>query len=235
MNPDIQVSRRRMVQGLGVVGVGALAARSLQAGEPEAPVAPAAENGGATGAGLLPTRKLGRNGPMVSMLALGGDMPRTARRRSSTGLGARMRYFDTAQKYGKGEEEGVYRQWFAQHPERRKEVFLVSKDYPKKGPEELLAMVDSAWPRSAPSTSTSTSFTSSAPKSTAPPRWIGPGATCFGKWRKHSSAPASSGWSASLATAVPNTSRRPRTAGSSTRSWCSTRRSMSGAVRSTGR
>jgi hypothetical protein len=54
-----------------------------------------------------------------------------------------MRYYDTAQKYGHGREEELYRRWFAAHPERRKEIFLVSKDYPKKkGPAELLEMID---------------------------------------------------------------------------------------------
>jgi predicted aldo/keto reductase-like oxidoreductase len=54
-----------------------------------------------------------------------------------------MRYYDTAQKYGQEHEEAIYRQWFAAHPERRKDIFLVSKDYPKKsGPEELLTMID---------------------------------------------------------------------------------------------
>jgi len=87
---------------------------------------------------------LGKNGPMVSMLAMGGDMPaHSALSLINKGWALGMRYFDTAQRYGRGLEEGVYRQWFAQYPERRKEVFLVSKDYPrKKGPEELLEMVD---------------------------------------------------------------------------------------------
>lgn len=141
MNPDSQVSRRRVVQGMGALGVGALAAGSLPAAEP----APAPEgNQGGAGTRLLPTRRLGRNGPMVSMLALGGDMQaHSALSLVNRGWALGMRYFDTAQKYGRAQEEAIYRGWFAQHPERRKDVFLVSKDYPKKkGPEQLLEMID---------------------------------------------------------------------------------------------
>lgn len=140
MNPDNHVSRRSAL-GIGVAGVGALAAGAVRGGEPSPEAA-----GKAQGADLklLPTRKLGRNGPMVPMLAMGGDMEAT----NAPGLINRawasgMRYFDTAQKYGHEREEAIYRRWFAAHPERRKEIFLVSKDYPKqKGPEELLEMID---------------------------------------------------------------------------------------------
>ncbi len=81
---------------------------------------------------------------MVPMLALGGDMEaHSARSLVNMGWALGMRYFDTAQKYGHAQEEGRYREWFAAHPERRKEIFLVSKDYPtKKGPEQLLEMID---------------------------------------------------------------------------------------------
>jgi predicted aldo/keto reductase-like oxidoreductase len=132
-NPDEQVSRREVLQGIGAAGAVALAAGTLKAAE---------ENKAETK--LLPTRKLGRNGPMLPMLALGGDMqPGAAMRMINTGWSLGMRYFDTAQMYGQQHEEAIYRQWFAAHPERRKEVFLVSKDYPKqKGPEQLLEMID---------------------------------------------------------------------------------------------
>jgi predicted aldo/keto reductase-like oxidoreductase len=132
-NPVDQVSRREILQGIGAVGAVVLAAGTLKATE---------ENQADTK--LLPTRKLGRNGPMLPMLALGGDMqPGAAMRMINTGWSLGMRYFDTAQMYGQQHEEAIYRQWFAAHPERRKEVFLVSKDYPKqKGPEQLLEMID---------------------------------------------------------------------------------------------
>ena len=141
VNPNTQVSRRLVLQDIGMAGGGALAAGALQAAEPAA-VGPAADERTAN-APLLPTRKLGRNGPMVPMLALGGDMQsHSATPLINKGWSLGMRYFDTAQKYGRGQEEGIYRAWFAAHPERRRDVFLVSKDYPKKGPEQLLEMID---------------------------------------------------------------------------------------------
>ena len=138
-----RLSRRRVVQGIGAAGIGSFAAGVVGAGDP-------AQDGAAgsppanTGVKLLPTRKLGRNGPMVPMLAMGGDMETS----SAAGLINRawalgMRYYDTAQKYGRAHEEETYRRWLAAHPERRKDIFLVSKDYPtKKGPVELLEMID---------------------------------------------------------------------------------------------
>jgi aryl-alcohol dehydrogenase-like predicted oxidoreductase len=135
-----ELSRRLFVQGLGAAGAGALAAGSSRADEP-APQGPPAEE--RAGAQPLPTRKLGRNGPNVSMLILGGDMqPHSAPGLINAGWAAGYRYFDTAQKYGRGQEESVYRKWFEQNPGRRKELFLVSKDYPKQGPEQLLEMID---------------------------------------------------------------------------------------------
>jgi len=53
-----------------------------------------------------------------------------------------IRYFDTADCYLKGQSEKIIGQWLAKYPERRKEIFLVSKDHPHKGPEELLEMID---------------------------------------------------------------------------------------------
>ncbi len=142
MNSDSQISRRVVLQGLGAAGVGALSAGSLRAAEPLTRGAAGDEK--AAKPTLLPTRKLGRHGPMVPMLALGGDMAASsARSLINMGWALGMRYFDTAQKYGHAEEEGRYRAWFAAHPERRKEVFLVSKDYPtQRGPEQLLEMID---------------------------------------------------------------------------------------------
>ena len=53
-----------------------------------------------------------------------------------------LRYFDTAAGYGGGNDELKVAQWLAKHPERRKELFLVSKDHPRKGPEQLLDLID---------------------------------------------------------------------------------------------
>ncbi len=90
----------------------------------------------------VPTRKLGKNGPDVSMLIFGGDMPAYSPEFLDLGWSMGIRYFDTAAQYGGGNDETKVAQWLAQYPERRKDLFLVSKDHPKAGPEQLLELVD---------------------------------------------------------------------------------------------
>jgi len=53
-----------------------------------------------------------------------------------------IRYFDTASMYGGGNEELKVAQWLAKYPERRKDLFLVSKDHPRQGLEQLLEQID---------------------------------------------------------------------------------------------
>lgn len=90
----------------------------------------------------LPTRKLGKNGPEVSMLILGGDMPAHSADFLELGWASGIRYFDTAAKYGNGNDERHIAEFLTNHPERRRELFLVSKDYPKQGPAQLLEQID---------------------------------------------------------------------------------------------
>jgi predicted aldo/keto reductase-like oxidoreductase len=53
-----------------------------------------------------------------------------------------IRYFDTAEKYGNGKDETHIAEFLTRHPELRSELFLVSKDYPRRGPEQLLEQID---------------------------------------------------------------------------------------------
>lgn len=53
-----------------------------------------------------------------------------------------IRYFDTADCYKKGKSEKDIGKWLARHPERRKDLFLVTKDHPRKEPEQLLKQID---------------------------------------------------------------------------------------------
>ena len=101
--------------------------------------------GGATAPALaapLPTRNLGRNGPAVSLLSLGGDMPAHSPEFLDLGWSLGIRYFDTAERYGNGRDETHIAEFLKRHPDRRSELFLVSKDYPKQGPEQLLTQID---------------------------------------------------------------------------------------------
>jgi predicted aldo/keto reductase-like oxidoreductase len=90
----------------------------------------------------IPARKLGRNGPQVSMLIFGGDMAAYSPEHLDIGWSLGIRYFDTASQYGNGNDELKVAQWLTKYPERRKELFLVSKDHPRQGPEQLLEMID---------------------------------------------------------------------------------------------
>jgi aryl-alcohol dehydrogenase-like predicted oxidoreductase len=91
---------------------------------------------------VLPRRKLGKNGPEVTMISLGGMMSALSPQYLDIAWSMGIRYFDTADCYLKGQSEKIIGQWLAKYPERRKEIFLVSKDHPRKGPEEMLQMVD---------------------------------------------------------------------------------------------
>ena len=90
----------------------------------------------------LPTRQLGKNGPQVSMIAIGGMMNALSPEYLDIAWSMGIRYFDTADCYKGGNSEKIIAQWLAKYPERRKDIFLVSKDHPHKGPEELLTQID---------------------------------------------------------------------------------------------
>jgi len=90
----------------------------------------------------LPRRQLGKNGPQVTMLSMGGMMQAMSPDYLDIAWSMGIRYFDTADCYIKGKSEKIIGEWLAKYPERRKEIFLVSKDHPKNSPEELLEMVD---------------------------------------------------------------------------------------------
>ncbi|GIW88958.1 MAG: hypothetical protein KatS3mg108_3282 [Isosphaeraceae bacterium] len=86
----------------------------------------------------LPRRKLGRTGVEVTMLDQGTVRGPGYARLLRLGYGLGVRMFDTARVYG---TEPVLRQWFEQQPEVRKEIFLITKDTPKR-PKDLIAQLD---------------------------------------------------------------------------------------------
>ena len=91
---------------------------------------------------VLPRRQLGKSGPAVTMLNLGGMMTALSPDYLDIAWSMGIRYFDTADCYLHGQSEKIIAKWLAKYPERRKEIFLVSKDHPRQGPEQLLTMVD---------------------------------------------------------------------------------------------
>jgi len=76
------------------------------------------------------------------MLCMGGMMTAMSPDYLDLAWSMGIRYFDTAKSYLNGKSEPIYGQWLAKYPERRKEIFLVSKDHPSQGPEQLLQMID---------------------------------------------------------------------------------------------
>ena len=103
--------------------------------EAPAPVAAAASP-------ALPRRQLGKSGPQATMLCLGGMEQALSPDYIDIAWSMGIRYFDSADCYLKGKSEQIFGQWIAKYPERRKEIFLVSKDHPHQGPKQLLEMID---------------------------------------------------------------------------------------------
>ena len=138
MNPKKStLTRRNFLRGALAAPVGVALASTLAARADEP-----AKSVPASGSPPVPTRKLGRNGPAVSMLIMGGDMPAHSADFLDLSWAMGIRYFDTAAKYGNGNDELHVADFLKAHPERRKELFLVSKDYPLQGPGQLLEMID---------------------------------------------------------------------------------------------
>ncbi len=86
----------------------------------------------------IPRRTLGKTGVQVTMLeqgtVLGPGFDRIMRMSYAGGV----RVFDTAKVY---RSEGLFKKWFDQKPEVRKQIFLVTKDM-VRSPSQMLKTVD---------------------------------------------------------------------------------------------
>ena len=86
----------------------------------------------------IPRRTLGKTGVEVTMLeqgtVLGSGFDRVMRQSYAGGV----RVFDTAKVY---RSEPLFKKWFEQAPEVRKQIFLVTKDMVRQ-PSQMLTMVD---------------------------------------------------------------------------------------------
>lgn len=87
---------------------------------------------------ILPRRKLGKTGVEITMLNQGAVRGEAYDRILRLSYSMGVRTFDTAKVYG---TEQNFRKWFEQAPEVRKEIFLVTKDTPKKG-SDMPKMLD---------------------------------------------------------------------------------------------
>ena len=94
--------------------------------------------GASTAPAALPRRKLGKTGVDVTILDQGTGKGSDVDRLLRLGFARGVRFFDTSETY---HSEPAFKKWFAQSPEVRKQIFLVSKDTPRT-PDELPGMVD---------------------------------------------------------------------------------------------
>ena len=135
-NTHPSTSRRHFLKSAMTLPVALAAAPALLTQTAHAADAPAA------GAGPLPRRQLGKNGPQVTMLGMGGMMAALSPDYIDIAWSMGIRYFDTAHSYLNGKSEKIFAAWLAKHPERRQEIFLVSKDNPHNSPAEMLDLID---------------------------------------------------------------------------------------------
>jgi predicted aldo/keto reductase-like oxidoreductase len=133
-------SRRQFLKTAVAVPAGLALAHDIpaQAAATETTPPPVASPAPAT---TLPRRPLGRDGTQVTMMTLGGSMSAHSVELMNIAWAMGVRYFDTARSYLNGKSEVDVSQWLTKYPERRKEIFLVSKDRPRS-PEEMLELVD---------------------------------------------------------------------------------------------
>ena len=89
----------------------------------------------------LPTRELGKTGRPLTMVTLGGMMNALSPEYLDIAWSMGIRNYDTADCYLNGRSETIIGEWLAKYPERRKEIYLVTKDHPKT-PEAMLQMID---------------------------------------------------------------------------------------------
>lgn len=137
-------SRRNLLRGSLAAGaaslVGAPGACAEQAATAQAGEAPPA-------APLAPTRPLGRSGVQVPIISIGGAMRRHTVEFLEAAWDRGVRYFDTARIYttntANGRSEENIADFFAKHPGRREQCFLVTKSYLRgEEPEALLRDID---------------------------------------------------------------------------------------------
>ena len=139
MNPhNSNTSRRNFLKSTLALPVAIAAAPAALARVAVVPDAAAEKSAPAP----LPMRKLGKSDRHVTMLNIGGMMSAYSPQYLDIAWASGIRYFDTADCYIKGKSEKIVAEWLAKHPERRQELFLVSKDHPKQGPKQLLEMID---------------------------------------------------------------------------------------------
>ncbi len=122
------VSRRDFVKTLGVVGVGSVVGAGQALAQSNAPNVTAAPP--PLKPVKIPTRKFGRTGVPVSMLALGGIFDIESNQFVlKQALDWGVNYWDTAAGYNGGKSEMGIGMYLEKNPQARREIFLVTKSH----------------------------------------------------------------------------------------------------------
>ena len=136
-------SRRRFLKtslaGTVIAAAGPLA---TDAARPTTSTVPLEQKETSTAKGPLPMRVLGKTGVKVTMLNIGGMPEAFTPRYLDVAWDHGLRYIDTADCYLGGKSERNVAKWLERRPDRRKDLFLVTKDHPKEGPRQLLDQID---------------------------------------------------------------------------------------------
>jgi aryl-alcohol dehydrogenase-like predicted oxidoreductase len=140
MRTDERSTRRQFIGSAGLGVAGALVVRqSASAAVRGAEQAPAATPPAASASRALPRRRLGRDGGEVPVLSLGAVMDADNQLAYHAAYDAGVRCWDTAHVYASGASELGIGQFLAAHPEKRKDLVIITKCsiFGKDGPGSL--------------------------------------------------------------------------------------------------
>lgn len=129
-----KINRRNFLRTAGLVGVGSvIAGTKADAADANGPNAPAMPQ---VPVQKVPKRKLGKTGIDVPVLSLGLGRPaEPAVLRQSLDWG--VNYWDTSLVAGNGMSEQSIGEFIAKNPDRRKDIFLVTKESKSKTVDDL--------------------------------------------------------------------------------------------------
>jgi predicted aldo/keto reductase-like oxidoreductase len=134
-------SRRAFLKTIGAIGAGSMFASM-------APLVKASDKISSQNAGPvgMPTRRFGKTGVNVPILALGGVLGLSDMIMFRQAFKMGVRYWDTSDGYGWGKNEKAIGKYFGRFPQDREKVFLVTKAG-TSDPAELTEKLDTSLQR----------------------------------------------------------------------------------------